>query len=133
MNMRELKGKDWLRGEDLKGKDVNLTIDRAVRILVSAKEEYWDEEAQKKKTRWEKEPAPVLYFREMVARNKADPLQPNMKMFLNSTNIDTISAMHGEDSKDWPEKRITLYPLPGTWFGEKREAIRVRSKAPAPV
>jgi hypothetical protein len=44
---------------------------------------------------------------------------------MNKTNAYCLYRMFGGDPHSWVGKRIVLYAVPGVWFGEKSEAIRV--------
>lgn len=98
---------EYLCSEDLRGRDVSLTIDRVfsedVRIQDGSKEPKW-----------------ILAFKEtkrkMILNRKAHP--------------EAIAALHGSKAELWPGKRITLYPTMVQCFGETVEAIRVRDTIP---
>lgn len=55
---------------------------------------------------------------------------------LNMTNFDAVADVCGEDTEDWPGKKIELYPTTTLMGGKTVECIRVRSPAqrelPAP-
>jgi hypothetical protein len=44
---------------------------------------------------------------------------------MNKTGAYCLYRMFGGDPHTWAGHKITLFPQPGTWFGEKGEAIRV--------
>lgn len=44
---------------------------------------------------------------------------------MNRTNAFCLYRIFGGDPHTWIGRKITLYAQPGTWFGEKGEAIRV--------
>ena len=44
---------------------------------------------------------------------------------MNKTGAYCLYRMFGGDPHTWSGHKITLFPQPGTWFGEKGEAIRV--------
>lgn len=49
----------------------------------------------------------------------------------NNTICETLDTLTGSpDPDDWVGYTITLYPLPGVWFGKARVGIRVRSVLP---
>ena len=65
---------------------------------------------------------PVLHFDEI-----------EKGLVLNKTNAKAIEKMYGDDTDDWEDERISLYP---TWVdlrGEQVEAIRVKPKKPKPA
>lgn len=106
--------KRYIRGADLQGRDVTLTISRiATRTL--------------RKADGTTEDKAVLHFEEMQ-RRPAD----ERKLFVVSArcNANSIAAATGErNPHKWPGHRITLYPFP--WH-DGSHVIRVRDKAPAP-
>jgi hypothetical protein len=44
---------------------------------------------------------------------------------MNKSNAFCLYRMFGGDPHTWVGHKVTLFPQPGTWFGEKGEAIRV--------
>lgn len=55
------------------------------------------------------------------------------KFIVNKTNSGLIAQATGElQAKNWPGKRITLYPTTVDAFGERWPCIRVRPTAPKP-
>ena len=102
-HFRKLLGKEFLTGEELDGKDVELTIKTASQ-----------EEVQGQKG---KENKLVLSF------EKTD-----RKLILNITNAKAIAKIAGSGFvEDWPGKPITLTPIKGVFFGEAQEVIRIKS------
>lgn len=49
-------------------------------------------------------------------------------MVLNKTNAKAIATHHGDDSRQWKGKKITLYATTCKAFGEIVPCIRVRAK-----
>lgn len=92
----------FLKADAMKGKKVTLTI-KAIfgEDLVSAEEE-------QTKAEW------IVQFTER-------PLE----WVMNKTNAYCLFRMWGGDPQSWIGRKVTLFPKPGTWFGEKGEAIRV--------
>lgn len=48
-----------------------------------------------------------------------------LEWVMNKTGAFCLYRMFGGDPHTWVDHKITLFPQPGTWFGEKGEAIRV--------
>jgi hypothetical protein len=48
-----------------------------------------------------------------------------LEWVMNKTGAYCLYRMWGGDPHNWVGHRVTLFPQPGTWFGEKGEAIRV--------
>ena len=65
------------------------------------------------------EKKPVLYFRE-----------DTKGLVLNKTNGKIISSLHGDETDNWPGKKITLFPTEVDFRGEIVDAIRVRRQIP---
>lgn len=98
--------KKWIYAYDLQGRDVTLTIARAIPGDITG-------EGGKKSKK------PVVYFE---GKNKG--------LVLNITNVRTIGALYGFEAKEWAGKRITIYPTT-TQFGPNTvDCIRVRPKVP---
>ena len=109
----------YLRASDLKGMDVTLTMSR-------------DKEVSREELRMQgglKQKKPVLYFEETKesARRKGED---EKRLALNKTNAATIAGLYGNDTADWPGKRITLYPTRTQCGGKEVDCIRIRDKAP---
>lgn len=51
-------------------------------------------------------------------------------MACNVTNAKTIAAIYGPDVREWPGKRVTLYPTTTTFGRDTVECIRIRPVAP---
>ena len=62
---------------------------------------------------------PVLYF---VGKEKG--------IVLNKTNASNIAVVYGDDTNDWREQEIVLFPAMVDFQGKSVEAIRVRAPQP---
>ena len=51
----------------------------------------------------------------------------------NKTNAKTIAKLYGDDTDDWEDGRITLFPSETDFGGETVPCIRVRPKKPRPT
>jgi hypothetical protein len=92
------------------GKDIILTIKETKRETVTG-------------TNGKKEDCFVCYFKES-----------DKPMILNRTNCKTISKVYGTPFiEDWPGHRVILGIDNVSAFGESVEALRIRSRKPAPV
>jgi hypothetical protein len=49
------------------------------------------------------------------------------KLVCNVTNYNSISDVHGDETDNWPGKRIELYPTKASMGGKSFDAIRVRA------
>ena len=98
---------EYVGAPELKGKDVTVTIASVVKEQVAMTD-------GGKKTKL------VIRFKESAK-----------KLICNKTNGDSISVIHGNESKQWAGKRITLYPTTCLAFGEMVECIRVREVVPS--
>ncbi len=96
----------YVAAEDLKGRDVAVTI-RRVEIAT----------LQMKGGGTEKKF--LIHF-----DGKDKPL------VLNKTNATTIAMLHGGAAEKWTGKRITLWPTTCSAFGATTTCIRVRDKCP---
>lgn len=92
----------FLKADAMKGKKVTLTI-KAIfgEDLISAEEE-------QTKPEW------IVQF-----------IERPLEWVMNKTNAFCLFRMFGGDPQSWIGHKVTLFPKPGTWFGEKGEAIRV--------
>jgi hypothetical protein len=92
----------FLKADMLKGKRVTMTI-KAIfgEDLVSAEDEAT-------KPEW------IVQFAERP-----------FEWVMNKSNAFCLYRMFGGDPHSWVGHKITIFPQPGTWFGEKGEAIRV--------
>lgn len=62
---------------------------------------------------------PVLYF---VGKDKG--------MVLNKTNAQNIAIVYGDDTTDWRDQELVLFPAMVDFQGKTVEAIRVRAPQP---
>jgi hypothetical protein len=102
----------FLKAGDLNGKAVVVEIEAAPTELLGSGAD------AKTKT--------VLYFN--------GPLKP---LVLNMTNWDSVAAIAGGDTDDWPGRKIELFPTSTTLKGQTVDCIRIRpprtrQAAPAP-
>lgn len=65
---------------------------------------------------------PVLHFDEI-----------DKGLVLNKTNAKAIEKMYGDDTDNWEDERISIYPTYVDFKGEQVEAIRVKPKKPVPA
>jgi len=105
---KSMMDRDYMFAFDLKGQDVTVTIERVTAGELTA-------------LGGRKSKKPLCYFKE--GREKK-PLA------LNSTNCKAIAAMYGNDTEQWVNKRITIYPTTTQMAGETVECIRVRPQVP---
>ena len=54
-------------------------------------------------------------------------------LILNKTNAKIIGKMYGDDTDNWEDERISLYPTYVSFKGDQVEAIRVKPKKPKPI
>lgn len=90
----------WLAAVELDESDLTVTITGIANEPVTPDESKW-----------------VLYFQET-----------DKGLVLNKTNTRTIAALYGDDTDDWLDRPITLYPTWVDFQGKQVEAIRVRPK-----
>jgi hypothetical protein len=95
----------YLKCPHLKGKPVTVTITAAPLETL-------------KNTQGEEQRKIVLHF---AGTKKMLPL--------NVTNFDAVADVCGEDTDDWPGKKVELYPSMTQMGGKTVECIRVRSPA----
>jgi len=121
MNVRLLFPSLYLAADDLKGKELNLTI-AEMRVDELAVEG------------GHKEKKPVLFFEESRAKAvKAGKPDKEKRLVLNKTNAMKIASLHGTETDDWVGKRITLYATMCQGFkGEIVDCIRVKDTVPEP-
>lgn len=51
-----------------------------------------------------------------------------------NTNTRCLIACFGNETDDWCGKRVQFYPMPGTWFGERGTAVRIKAAdIPKPI
>lgn len=97
--------KDYLCVDDLKGRDVTLTMSKVLRETLHTN----DGGAEEKY---------VITFE-----------RTQKKLVCNVTNATSIGNIHGlQAEKDWPGKPITLYPTRCMSFGKMTPCIRIREK-----
>jgi hypothetical protein len=89
---------NYLKAVDLQDRNIIVKMDRVER------EEIGDDEK------------PVLYF---VGKEKG--------MVLNKTNANNIAVVYGDDTDDWRDKEIVLFPAMVDFQGRTVQAIRVRA------
>ncbi len=65
---------------------------------------------------------PVLYFDEI-----------EKGLVCNKTNANTIGKMYGDDTDNWEDERVTLFPSEVSFNGEMVACIRVKPKKPKPA
>ena len=92
----------YIRGADLAGKDVTVTVKRI------------EKGAELVKAGGEIERKPVMHFAET-----------EKMLVLNKTNMRTIAGLYGKPVADWLGKKIVLFPAP--WRGDA-VCVRVRDK-----
>lgn len=103
MQANDLCPSPHLECADLNGQDVTVTI----------RDVDFHEVGEEKATKG------VVYFQEY-----------KRAMVLNRTNLKRIIAIYGNDTDEWPGKRITLYPSETDFGGRTVPCIRIREKAP---
>lgn len=92
---------NYLKATDLQDRNVMVKMDR-----VSLEKIGEDEK-------------PVLYF---VGKEKG--------MVLNKTNAQNIAIVYGDDTNDWRDQELVLFPAMVDFQGKTVEAIRVRAPQP---
>ena len=103
MKISEIYPKKYANGEDLKGKPFTFTVSR---VEFEALHPQPGAPAINK---------PVLYFAET-----------SKGIILGPTLARQAAAILGDDTDQWPGKRITIYPEKMTVAGQLRTAIRAR-------
>lgn len=106
MRMSEVFPSKYVKAADLNGKTITLVI-HELRI---EKMGHGPEEERK----------PVLYFE-----------RATKGLVLNRTNAMIIAGLYGDESDNWPGKRIAIYPTKVRAFGSMQDCIRVREEVPA--
>lgn len=107
MRISEVFPSKYVKAADLEGRTVTLTI-KTLTV-----EEMLNHAS-------EKERKPVLYFE-----------RATKGLVLNRTNAMTIAALYGDESDQWPGKRISIYPTRVKAFGQMQDCIRIREEIPA--
>ncbi len=92
---------NYLKAADLQDRNVMVKMDRV------SLEKIGDDEK------------PVLYF---VGKEKG--------MVLNKTNASNIAVVYGDDTTDWRDQELVLFPAMVDFQGKSVEAIRVRAPQP---
>lgn len=105
MRIQDIFPSKYVRAADLNGKDVTLTIVKAA--------------MQEMGHGAEKETKLVLSF-----------AKASKSLICNRTIAMTIAKLHGMDTDDWINKRVTIYPTRIRAFGQVHEVIRVREQIP---
>lgn len=98
---------NYLKGADLRGQDVVVTIEK-----IETSHELVMQGGKRDRK-------PVIH---MVGKQK--------KWVLNKTNVKTIKGMYGGELRDWIGKSVTLFPKEVEASGEMHTAIRVRPTPP---
>lgn len=110
MKVSQVYPSKYVKGEDLKEREVTLTI-KAV-------------------TMEKMMPTPGEETEEMVVWFRGT----DKGYVLNKTNATTIAKLHGDDTDDWTGKRIILYPKNIFAFGKWQVVANVKSVLPpAPI
>jgi hypothetical protein len=80
----------------------------------------------------ENEPPEMKWIMGFAGNNvNGDPAKP---MVLNSTNIQLITMIHGEETDNWVGKELTLWNDPSVSFGSKLTGgVRVKPVTQQPV
>jgi hypothetical protein len=108
-NIDDFYPSKFLRASDLKGKEIEVTIDRV------GSEEFEEDGGKRNK--------PVIHFR----NNGIKP------MVCNKTNAMLIAtALGNKDYDTWAGKQVRLYPDMETFRGQVHEVVRVR-RVPLPL
>jgi hypothetical protein len=103
MKVRDLYPSKYLKGEDIQGRSVTVTIEK---LTV-------EKMGQSQETR------PVLWFR---GARKC--------LVLNRLNALVIAGMYGEETNAWVDCRVTLYATKIRAFGEIHTVVRVAPEIP---
>lgn len=88
---------NYIKTEDLQGRNITVTIDRVEMEKVG------------------EDHRPVIYFQ---GKEKG--------LVLNKTNAQTISAIYGGETEDWQGGEIILYPTETDYQGKRVPAIRIK-------
>lgn len=96
---------EYLGAHEFLGRDVTKTI-KSVAI------------EELRVTGGKKERRPVITFSDAKKR-----------FVLNKTNAKSIAKLHGNDTKDWTGKQITMYPTRCMLKKEEVDCIRIREKS----
>ena len=96
----------WLKAEDLGGKSHLLTIAKVVMEQVGTEDS--------------PEEKPVMFF---VGKSKG--------IVLNKTNATSVSLHYGDDTDNWTNKPVQVFPDKTMFGGKMVDCIRMRVEAPA--
>lgn len=97
MNLNQLYPSNYLKAEDLQGREVTVTIDRVVVEKLGQDEK------------------PIMYFQ---GKQKG--------VVLNKTNATNIGSVYGSETTAWTGKKVTLFPAWVDFQGKSVQAIRIR-------
>ena len=104
MKLSEMRPSKYVKAADLNGKAVTLIMN-----YVEMKELFGQDEEK-----------PVLFFQNAVKG-----------LVLNVTNSNAIAEEYGDETDDWSEKPIVLYPDKTDFSGKRVDCVRVRIPEPA--
>lgn len=116
---------DYLSAAWLQGRDVTLTISKAVPEVLECRPQAG------RKAKKARERKPVLYFVELEAKRAKSEMETPYMLICNKTNAKAIAALYGSETEAWAGKRITLFSTREMAFGELKDVIRVRPTKPA--
>lgn len=117
MNVRDMFDNQHIAAEDLRDKEVTLTISKVVPGKL------------KKAGTSKVDKRPILSFVELERKETKD--EPAKTLVVNRTNYKTIRALYGKTAADWIGKRITIFPTTCDSFGKKNvPCIRVKDEEP---
>ena len=105
MKLSEMFPRKYATGEDLQGKPVTVTVAQVVQ------EEMRPQASSPPVKKW------VVYFHEA---QKGVVLSRTLAYQIGE-------ALHSEETNDWTDQKVTLYPKPMMVAGKKRIAIRARA------
>lgn len=97
MNLNQLYPSNYLKAEDLQGREVTVTIDRVVVEKLGQDDK------------------PIMYFQ---GKQKG--------VVLNKTNATNIGSVYGGETTAWTGKKVTLFPAWVDFQGKSVQAIRIR-------
>lgn len=106
MNVLAMFPSKYLKAADLGDRTHDVTIESVTVGVVGE----GDDESER----------PIVMFREM-----------GKGLCLNVTNAKRIIKLYGQDTDDWINKRVTIYPSECDFRGETVPCIRVKPNAPA--
>lgn len=97
MNIQSAFPSSYIKASDLQGKSVSILMDRVVMEEIGGDHK------------------PVLYF---IGKDRG--------LVLNKTNSSIIAEMHGWETENWNNRKITIYPARVEFQGKIVDAIRVK-------